>query len=274
MVEPRLARGTSHGVTLLGDPSRPGGVTFAFTERTGGVSEGCYASLNLGDRCGDDPERVAQNRRRALAAIDALADEASLICPKQVHGDRVLVVGGTGRSVAQAQAVAQEGADAIVCLEAGVPVLLCFADCVPLVLTAPGAFAVVHSGWKGTMARIAARALDALVLASGCAVGDVRAYVGPCVGGGDYEVSEELAARFADAFGPNVLMGARNLDLGTAVSQTLREAGMDASAMASVGVSTATHDDRFFSYRASGGACGRHGALAYMPRERTAKEMG
>ena len=274
MVEPRLARGTSHGVTLLEDAQRPGGVTFAFTERTGGVSGGCYASLNLGDNCGDDPACIAENRRRALAAIGALADEASLVCPRQVHGDRVIVVGDGGLTVAQAQVEARKGADAIVCLDAGVPVLLCFADCVPIVLAAPGAFAVVHSGWKGTMARIAACALDALAASCGCDLQDVCAYVGPCVSGADYEVSCDMAKGFVAEFGDSVLAGPRKVDLGTAVLQTLCEAGMEAKAIARAGISTASCTDRFFSYRASGGACGRHGALAYLPREHKRNEMG
>ncbi|MBQ6411515.1 MAG: laccase domain-containing protein, partial [Atopobiaceae bacterium] len=55
MTAPVLTRRTVGGVTLLGDEHRPGGVTLAFTERTGGVSQPPYASLNLGSRCGDDP---------------------------------------------------------------------------------------------------------------------------------------------------------------------------------------------------------------------------
>ena len=53
-----LTRQTSCGVTLLSDETRPGGVTLAFTERTGGASSAPYASLNLGSRCGDDPAHV------------------------------------------------------------------------------------------------------------------------------------------------------------------------------------------------------------------------
>ena len=79
-------------VALLADGSVPGGVTFAFTERTGGVSEGCHASLNLGDACGDEPSRVAENRRLALAAIGAAAWAGSLVAPHQVHGDHLVRV--------------------------------------------------------------------------------------------------------------------------------------------------------------------------------------
>ena len=155
---PSITRCESNGVTLLADAERPCGVTLAFTERTGGVSAAPYASLNLGDACGDRAEDVAANRRRALDAIGAGACAERLVNPRQVHGDEVVVVReGTDAAVAAARRQAREGADAVVCLATDVPVLLCYADCVPVVLVAPGGFAVVHSGWRGTDARIAAK---------------------------------------------------------------------------------------------------------------------
>ena len=85
-------------VALLADGSVPGGVTFAFTERTGGVSEGCYASLNLGDACGDEPSRVAENRRLALAAIGAAVSLAMKNTSAQIALD--VVVGLLGVAIA------------------------------------------------------------------------------------------------------------------------------------------------------------------------------
>lgn len=263
MVAPELVRGNCGGVTLLGDPNRPGGVTLAFTERTGGVSTGS-SSLNLGgvDVTNDDEANVSENRRRALAAIGAedLLDE--LICPKQVHGDRVVVIGGTGLSAEEGRSVVREGADAVVCLLPKVPVLLCFADCVPVVLVAKGAFAVVHSGWRGTMARIVGKTLRALVNATGCNATEVLAYVGPHARAHDYAVSEELASEFRREFGQEVVVGERNLDLLAAIRKTLAQEGMPPQCVAAVKESTITCTDRFFSYRASHGSCGRHGALA------------
>lgn len=264
MTAPHLVRTTSHGVTLIGDTHRPDGVTFAFFERTGGVSEGCYASLNLGEDCGDEFERVKQNRHRAMDALGMIAYADNLVVPKQVHGDRVIVVGGVGMSVADAQQAAREGADAIVCVAPHIPVLLCYADCVPIVLTVPGGFAVVHSGWKGTLARIGAKALHTLVEAAGCMPSDVKCYVGPHIGSDDYEVSQELIDTFAREFGSGVCVGKHCLDLAAAIRYDLREAGAREEAMVGVMESTASCEDRFFSYRASRGRCGRHGALACM----------
>lgn len=263
MGEPVLSRFTSHGVTLLGDESRPGGVTFGFTERTGGVSTGCYSSLNLGDACGDSPELVLRNREFALRAVGAGECAENLVNPRQVHGDHVVVVRSSNPAdVLLAQREAREGADAVVCVSANVPVLLCFADCTPVVLVAPGGFAVIHSGWRGTLARISSKALEVLCREASSAPGDVLAYIGPHIGGDDYEVSCELMDRFRDEFGDIIEASYRHLDLGAAVRKTLKDGGVECSSIVDAGVSTASATDRFFSYRAEGGRCGRHGAIA------------
>jgi len=254
-------------VTLLGDDRRPGGVTLAFTERTGGVSTGDFASLNLGSRCGDDPAAVAENRRLVLTALGADAWADALVCPHQVHGDHVVVV-DDATTLDAARAEAEAGSDAVVCAVPAVPVLLCFADCVPVVLAAPGAFAVAHSGWRGTIARIAQKTLGILADVAGCDAADVGCYIGPHIGPADYEVSEDLAERFRAEFGEKVTPTPRHLDLGFAVSEALVAGGADASRICCVEESTASHTDRFFSYRAEGGSCGRHAAIAVIrPQE-------
>ena len=255
-------------MTLLSDEVSGGGVTFAFTERTGGVSAAPYASLNLGDRCGDDPAAVAENRRRALAAIGADACAGALVTPHQVHGDTVVVVReASGPAHDEAVRLAGAGADAVVCTAPDVPVLLCFADCVPVVICAPGGFAVAHSGWRGTIARIAQKTAGVLMAETGCSASDLRAYVGPRIGGVDYEVSAEMVRDFSAEFGEGVLVGVaarRKLDLGYAVACALTDAGVTRNNLAMAPGSTASSTDRFFSYRAEHGVCGRHAALAVM----------
>lgn len=260
-----LTRYTVGGVTLLGDVRRPGGVTFAFTERTGGVSNGAYASLNLGDACGDDPACVGENRIRALAALSPRADGAKLVNPRQVHGDAiVLLTAGDGASISRAQSEARRGADAVVVSTPGVSVLLCFADCVPVVIVAEGGFAVVHSGWRGTYARIAAHAAATLSRATGTHPSSMSAYIGPHILANEYRVGEELAEKFAAAFGVGVIGSGCGLDLGVCVAGTLEAAGLEPGSIHDDRISCVSEGARFFSYRASGGNCGRHGALAIM----------
>lgn len=260
-----LTRYTVGSVTLLGDVRRSGGVTFAFTERTGGVSSGAYASLNLGDACGDDPACVEENRIRALAALSPRADGAKLVNPRQVHGDTIVCLSASDdASIARAQSEARSGADAIVVGVPGVPVLLCFADCVPVVIVAEGGFAVVHSGWRGTYARIAAHAAATLSRTTGIHPSLMSAYIGPHILGSEYTVDEALAEKFAAAFGAGVIGSVRGLDLGACVAGTLEAAGLEPGSIHDDRISCVSEGARFFSYRASGGNCGRHGALAIM----------
>ena len=157
-----------------------------------------------------------------------------------------------------------EGCDAIVCTAHEVPVMLCFADCVPVVLVAPGGFAVVHSGWKGTIARISAKACQALCEAAGCKPDDISAYIGPHILGDEYEVSQELIDRFATEFACIDATASRMLDLSAAIREALMDAGVEASGIVDTKLSTVRQNDRFYSYRNEGGTCGRHAAIGVM----------
>ena len=257
-----LGRYESHNVTLIG-ASGSGGVTFAFTERWGGCSRDAFASLNLGDACGDDPTCVDANRERALAAIGAGAFASSLVNPKQVHGTHIVRV-RSREGLEAAQTEARAGADAIVCTLVGVPVLLCYADCVPVILVGEGGFAVVHSGWRGSLGRIGAKAARALSHELACDVSDITAYVGPHIREADYAVSPELITQFCDEFGAEASADGEHLNLCHAVTRALADEGVTNVVDACPDVSTSASPERFFSYRASGGACGRTGALAVM----------
>lgn len=265
METPSLTRKSVSGVSFLTDGHAEGQVRFGFTERTGGVSEGVFASLNLGDACGDMPEHVAENRARALAALGYEGSPDRLVNPKQVHGDKVLLVDTADEeSLARIQKEAREGADAIVCTVPGVPVLLCYADCVPVILATEKGFAVIHSGWRGTIASIAAKALVKLLAATEGDASSAVAYIGPHIAGPDYEVSEELLTRFVNTFDESVALPGYRLDLARAIVLALEGAGIGEESIADCGISTARATDRFYSYRAEGGRCGRHGALAYL----------
>ena len=223
----KVSRVDHDGVTLVEGATSD--VRFAFTERAGGVSEDAYSSLNLGSHVGDDLFAVQENRRRALEAMGAAECEHNLLVPNQVHGDHIVAVTSNGADdLEDVREQIAEGCDAIVCTAYNVPVLLCFADCVPVVLVAPGGFAVVHSGWKGTIARISAKACQALCDAAGCDASDVSAYIGPHILGDEYEVSQELMDRFAAEFSCIDANTSRMLDLSAAIREALVDVGVDA----------------------------------------------
>lgn len=258
-----LTRIEHDGVALVG--SLEGPVAFGFTERTGGVSAAPFTSLNLGAHVGDDPAAVGENRRRALAALGADSLAGRLIVPNQVHGDRVAIVrAGDGAELERVRDEAAEGADAIVCSAADVPVLLCFADCVPVIVVAQGGFAVAHSGWKGTYAGIAGKAAHLLASELGCDPAGMDAFIGPHILGDEYEVSPELIERFGERYPASVRPGSRLLDLAAAIRQSLEGAGLQPERICDTGLSTLSGTDRFYSYRGEGGTCGRHGAIAVL----------
>ncbi len=258
-----VARIDHDGVTLV--EGRTPDVRFAFTERTGGVSEEPYASLNLGTHVGDDAFAVEENRRRVLCALGADTHAHNLLVPNQVHGDTIVAVEQNGADYLEdiREQIAR-GCDAIVCTAPEVPVMLCFADCVPVVLTVPGGFAIVHSGWKGTFARIAGKTATALCVAVGCGPEEVKAYIGPHILGDEYEVSMELIEKFAASFESVNPSGPRLLDLSSCIEQALIEAGVQPCDMHDLGLSTVRHNDRFYSYRAENGTCGRHAAVGVL----------
>lgn len=171
-----------------------------------------------------------------------------LLTARQVHGDRILWVEAGGDP-------SEEEADALATAEARA-VAVRTADCVPLLIAdrRGGRVAAVHAGWRGSRARIGARAVEVL-LAAGARAEDLVAAIGPCIGRCCYEVAPALAAEFEAAFGPEVREG-RHLDLVFANRRTLLEAGIAPEGIEALGLCTFC-DRRFASYRREGASAGR-----------------
>jgi YfiH family protein len=222
-------------------------VTSKFTTREGGVSEGPFASLNLGLLTDDDPVRVAENRRLACTSVGA--DESRLAMNRQVHGATVnrAVAGGRG-----------EPGDGLWTDEPGLPLLVLAADCLPIVLERPGsrpAVAVLHAGRLGLLEGIVEAGLAAL------GGGPVRAHVGPCIGRCCYEVGEEVRAPYRSRFGAAVLANG-HLDLRAVADRLLRDAGV--AAIEHVDRCTSCEERSFFSHRRDGPRTGRQGVIAFL----------
>ena len=216
-----------------------------FSTREGGVSEGPYASLNLGRLTGDDVDRVDENRRRLCAEVGARAERLAL--NRQYHSTvvRRAVAGGRG-----------EPGDGLWTDEPDLPILAFAADCLPIALVRatgePPAAAVLHAGWRGL--------LDGVVAAGADAVGgDLRACVGPAIGPCCYEVGPEVAEPFVRAFGDDIVRG-RKLDLWTSAERALRAAGVED--VERVDLCTACDPERFFSHRRTGKPRGVQGVIA------------
>lgn len=260
------------GLEVLGWPAFEGLPVEAFvTARSGGASAGPYESLNLSFSVGDDPRAVLENRRRVAAAIGA--DPGDFVFSRQVHGAGVRVVTADDRGTG-AFAVDQSApeADALVTADPSVVLAILAADCVPIVLYDPVAhvLACVHSGWRGTVARVSEAAVAAM-RTLGASPENVVAGIGPAIGAERYQVGAEVVSAVEGGFGAGTVIrpdgtGRWLLDLAAANRMALREARLaDGNVHATPHV---TGDGKFFSDRAVR-PCGR---LALVARLRTREE--
>ena len=224
----------------------PGPYVVAFSTREGGMSEGVYASLNLGLATADERAKVEENRGRVFAAVDA--DEARASWPRQMHGADVLRVGGRG-----------ELGDAIWSDEPGRAIVVVAADCAPVALAridgGRPAVALAHVGWRGLLAGIVPAAVSAL------GGRFVTAAIGPAIGPCCYEVGEDVARPVRAAHGLGLVRDGR-LDLPGAIERALRAAGC--VTVERLDECTSCHAERYFSHRRDGGVTGRQGAIAYV----------
>jgi YfiH family protein len=241
------------------------GFRHAFFTRHGGVSSGAYSSLNFSITVGDDPRAVEENLARAAAHLGVAPH--GLYFLSQVHGSVVLALGG---DEAPKEVVYREG-DAIVCSNSDVAIGVRMADCVPILVgdTRTGAALAIHAGWKGLVAGVIEAGITAL-RARGASASDLIAAVGPHIGLGAFEVSEDVAATLA-ALAPDVAIVDRALgpkprvNLLAVTMSKLRVLGLRETHIEAVPGCTVSEPADFFSFRRDGAKSGRHLA-AIVPR--------
>jgi polyphenol oxidase len=228
------------------------------TLRGGGASAPPYDSLNLGAHVGDDPQAVAENRRRVAVALALPAEPLWL---QQVHGAVVL-----DADSAAAHGAAPPAADAACTRQPGRVLAILVADCMPVLFAsdAGDCIAVAHAGWRG----LAGGVLEATVAAMQQEPRRLQAWLGPAIGPRHFEVGAEVRAEFlahdvaaAEAFSANP-RGRWQCDLGQLARQRLRAMGVTRIGAAALCTHAATQ--RCFSYRRDG-RTGRMAALIWMP---------
>lgn len=164
-------------------------LTAGFSGRDGGVSSAPWDSLNIGLHVGDEVEDVIANRKRLTEHIGWPFE--AWTCAEQVHGNRVAQISMTERGRGREELTdAIPGCDAIMTDVPGVLLASFYADCVPLYFYAPeaGAVALAHAGWRGTVEKIAEETVHAMELAYGVRPEELKAAIGPSIGGCCYEV--------------------------------------------------------------------------------------
>ncbi len=227
-----------------------GGVRHAFFTRQGGVSKGVYASLNIGYGSGDARDRIAENRRRSMAALGL--PEAALNTVYQVHGTDVAVADRNWDPTDAPRA------DAQVTDRPGIALGILTADCAPVLFAGskPDGSAVIgaaHAGWKGAVSGVLAAAVDAMQ-ALGAARATIHAAIGPCIGQDSYEVGPEFPLPFVEEnpdsarfFRPGRRDGHPMFDIAGYVESRLT--ALSLAAVGHIDADTCAEADRFFSYR-------------------------
>lgn len=246
------------------------GTRVFFSTRLGGVSERPYRSLNLGFHVGDDGERVLRNRE--LLAGHFGFGPKDLTSPRQRHSGIVreldreddVGIGADGREQASSPF---DPCDGLVTAMKRKPLLLHFADCVPVVITALAGgqplLAVIHAGRTGLLEGVVANGVKRLreMDAATGGLDKVSAAIGPSIGPCCYQVDVDTARAFIGRFGKRAA-DRRKLDLREAAWQELEGEGIDPGNIHLLDICTACDND-FYSYRRDG-VTGRHGALAWL----------
>jgi polyphenol oxidase len=236
------------------------GFTHAVFTRQGGVSPAPWSTLNVGGTVGDDPNRVMENRRRSLNALNR--SELSLFEVWQVHGAEVICAVSPRHPNDPHQK-----ADVILTDSPEITLFMRFADCVPVLLADPikNVAGIVHAGWQGTLRKASLAAVDVMQAKYGSQVDDIIAAIGPSICPSHYQVGQDVIDGVYANFGidsPSLLIsqdGAVQFDLWTANRHILEEAGV--RRIESLELCTACNLDDWYSHRAEKGRTGRFGIL-------------
>lgn len=235
------------------------GIKHMFTLRDGGVSQGMYSSFNFATGSGEIPdewENVVNNHAIAAAHLGMTAED---ICRTyQTHSSNVVTVWQSDRGVGLLKPPFESGVDGLVTKEKNVLLTVRAADCVPILLydLKNEICAAVHSGWRGTVAAIVAKAVKQMI-DLGSNHEDIIAAIGPSIGQCCYEVGEELFRAFMDEgahFGScfEERNGKLYLDLKMANALILHRCGIVDERISTSDECTACNTERFFSHRVMG----------------------
>ncbi|WP_137136081.1 peptidoglycan editing factor PgeF [Rhizobium sp. FKY42] len=221
------------------------GIRHGFFTKGGGVSDGIYASLNVGLGSNDDANKVLENRRRVAAWFGQPLERLATV--HQIHSTDVIVMDDRYDG-------SRPQGDAMVTATPGLILGVLAADCGPILFAdaKAGIIGAAHAGWKGALGGIAENVIGAM-MSLGASLENITAALGPSIGPASYEVGPEFVerfvtqdARFQRYFTPSTKAGHAMFDLPSLTTQRLLDAGIRAENLA---IDTYPDQDRFFSYR-------------------------
>lgn len=243
----------SSDLWLVPDWPAPPTIRSLSTTRQGGISQGAYASLNLGGHVGDDPLAVAENRQRVCR--QTVGDPVWL---EQVHGTAVIDAG-------RFDFLSAPRADAAFTKVSGPVCAVMTADCLPVLFCdrAGKVVAAAHAGWRGLLAGV----LEQTIAAMGVPGDEILAWLGPAIGPVAFEVGEEVRSAFLAA-DPQAASAFRSTQVGKYLADLYTLARQRLAKQSVVGIyggdfCTFTDAERFFSFRRDG-QTGRMASLIWL----------
>ena len=235
-------------------------VTDGFSTRLGGVSEGCFSSLNLSFDRGDDRAAVAENFRRMGEALGVRCED--MVLSQQTHTTNIRIVTDEDRGKGITRERDYTDIDGLITNVPGICLVTTYADCVPLYFLDPvkKVIALSHSGWRGTVGKIGKKTVELMHDKFGSDPADILAAVGPSVCQDCYEVSTDVIDRFREVFDRSAWDelfyekpdGKYQLDLWKANEKIFLEAGIRKDHIAVTNVCTHCNSEILYSHRAMG----------------------
>lgn len=235
-------------------------VTDGFSTRLGGVSEGCFSSLNLSFDRGDDRAAVEENFRRMGEALGVRCED--MVLSQQTHTTNIRIVTDEDRGKGITRERDYTDIDGLITNVPGICLVTTYADCVPLYFLDPvkKVIALSHSGWRGTVGKIGKKTVELMHDNFGSDPADILAAVGPSVCQDCYEVSADVTDRFKEVFDRSAWDelfyekpdGKYQLDLWKANEKIFLEAGIRKDHIAVTNVCTHCNSGILYSHRAMG----------------------
>lgn len=220
------------------------------------------SSMDMGRKTAKSPESLEEGFRKVFSAMEL--EKAPHFFMDQVHSDIVIDLISHDQGMPHALGRLLGEGDAVVTRLKGIALSTTFADCVPVVLfdTRNKVHANIHSGWKGTLAKITEKALVKMVESYGSDPSDIVAIIGPHIGFSDFEIGEDVFSLFRDEFGEGNIRyealgnGKYHLDLGDLITRMLTGKGVPRDGIFQIGMSTYSEPGLLHSYRRDRGDFG------------------
>ena len=239
-------------------------VDHMFSTRIGGVSKGCYSECNLSYTRGDDREAVDENYRLVADALGHGKSLNDFVCTFQTHTTNVMTVTNKDRGKGPLIPREYTDIDGLVTNVPGIILATFHADCPPIYFVDPvkRAIGLSHSGWKGTLGKIAEKTVEKMGENYGTDPKDLICAIGPSICGECYEIGEDVAVKVKEAYTKEELEAEKilvpypdnkyRLYLWNAIGYTLRSSGVKEDNIITTDICTRCNPELLFSHRIHG----------------------